>query len=112
MCLYETYSKVCIGKHLFHTFPIQCGLQQGNAVSPLLISFALEHAIRKVQAKQEGFKLNGQHQPLVCADVNLLIRNVNTLKESTEALLVANCIVLYCISFSFNKSKGLQNHWI
>jgi hypothetical protein len=29
MCLNETYSKVCIGRHLSDMFPIQNGLKQG-----------------------------------------------------------------------------------
>jgi hypothetical protein len=49
MCLNETYSKVCIGKHLSDSFPTQNGLKQGDALSPLLFNFALEYAIRKVQ---------------------------------------------------------------
>jgi hypothetical protein len=31
MCLNEAYSKVRIGKHLFHSFPNQNGLKQGDA---------------------------------------------------------------------------------
>jgi hypothetical protein len=54
MCLNETYSKVCIGKLLSDKFPIQNGLRQGDALSPLLFSFALECAIRKVQVNQVG----------------------------------------------------------
>jgi hypothetical protein len=42
MCLNETYSKVCIGKLLCDKFPIQNGLKQGDALSPLLFNFALE----------------------------------------------------------------------
>jgi hypothetical protein len=49
MCLNETYSKVHTGKHLSDSFPIQNGLKQGDALSPLLFNFALEYAIRKVQ---------------------------------------------------------------
>jgi hypothetical protein len=49
MCLNETYSKVLIGKHLPASFPIQNGLKQGDALSPLLFNFLLEYAIRKVQ---------------------------------------------------------------
>jgi hypothetical protein len=49
MCLNETYSKVHIGELLSHTFPIQTGLKQGDALLPLLLNFALEYAIRKVQ---------------------------------------------------------------
>jgi hypothetical protein len=49
MCLNETYSKVRIGKHLFDSSPIQNGVKQGDALSPLLFNFSLEYAIRKVQ---------------------------------------------------------------
>jgi hypothetical protein len=49
MCLNEPYSKVRIGKLLSDKFPVQSGLKQGDALSPLLFSFALEYAIRKVQ---------------------------------------------------------------
>jgi hypothetical protein len=47
--LNETYGKIHIGKHLSGAFPIQNGLKQGDALSPLLFNFALEYAIRKVQ---------------------------------------------------------------
>jgi len=81
-------------KQIFDTLPTEIGPEQGAALSPLLFSFALEYAIRKVHPNQERFKLNGAHRPVVCADdVNLLGRNICILRKNTEALLVTskNC---------------------
>jgi hypothetical protein len=85
MCLNETYSKVRIGKHLPDSFPIQNGLKQGDALSPLLFNFAIEYAIRKVQENQVRLKLNGTHQLQAHSDVmNLLGGIIYTIKKNTE----------------------------
>jgi hypothetical protein len=84
ICLNKTYNKVHIGKHLSDSFPIQNGLKQLDSLSPLLFSFVLEYAIRKVQENQVGLKLNGTHQLLAYVDdVYLQGDNISSVKTDT-----------------------------
>jgi hypothetical protein len=69
------------------TFHIQNGLKEG-ALSKFLSNFALEFAIREVQAKQGVLELNGAYQFLVYADdINLPGEGILTKNKNTEALL-------------------------
>jgi hypothetical protein len=54
VCLNEGIS---ISKHLSDSFPIRNGLKQGDAVSPLILDFALKYAIKKVPENNIGLKL-------------------------------------------------------
>jgi hypothetical protein len=96
MCLNYTYSRVCIGKDLSNKFPIQNGLKQGNALSPLLFNFTLEYAIRRVQDNQEELKLYGTHQLLAYADdVNIVDANkevgLEVNPEKIKYMLMMRC---------------------
>jgi hypothetical protein len=85
MCRNETYSRVCVGKHLSGMFPISNGLKQGDTLSPVVFNFALEHAIRKVRVNLDGMKLIVTHQLSVYAD-----GSVHATKTNTDALLFAS----------------------
>jgi hypothetical protein len=71
MCLNETCIKISIGIHFSNTFHIKNGLNQGDALSPLLFKFALEYAFRKVET----------HKLLAYADGTNLLRDNRYYKE-------------------------------
>jgi hypothetical protein len=100
---------------LSDNFPIQNGLKQGDTLSPLIFSFALEYAIRKVQENQVGLKLYGTCQLLVYADdLNLLGENIDSVRKNTETLIDASKEIgievntektKYCCPFTRTQSK-------
>jgi hypothetical protein len=66
--LTEACSGVRVGRRLSDGFFIRNYLEQEDALSPLLCDFAFKCAIRRVQSCQEGLKVNGTYQLLVCMD--------------------------------------------
>ena len=65
-CLDGTRSKVGIVNHLFSSFAVENCLKQGDALSTLLLNFALEYAIRKVAETSLGLDMNGTHYFGLC----------------------------------------------
>jgi hypothetical protein len=73
------------------SFPIQNGLKQGDALSPLFFNIALEYSIRKAQKNQVGLKFNGTRQlPTYADNVNLLRDNIDTMNVNMETLSEAS----------------------
>jgi hypothetical protein len=96
---------------LSDSFPIENGLKQGDALSSLLLNFALEYAIRMVQENQVGLKLNGIHQLLAYTDnVTLLGDNIDTIKKNTETLIGARKEVGLEINVEKTKYMLLSRH--
>jgi hypothetical protein len=57
----------------------------------LLFNFALEYAIRRVQANQVGLKSNGTHQlPVYANDVNILGGSIHSIKKNAEDLVITS----------------------
>ena len=59
-------SKVKIVKYLYYSFPIENGFKQGDALSALIFTFALEYSIRKVQETNSGLDKNGPARYGLC----------------------------------------------
>jgi hypothetical protein len=93
-------------------------MKQGDTLSPLLFNFTLEYAIRRVQANQEGLKLNGTHKLLVYADyVNILDKHTyykekhRSFVATKEIGLEVNTEKTKCMVMFRDQNAG-QNHSI
>jgi hypothetical protein len=72
-------------------FPITNDFKQGDALSPLLFTFALDYTVRRVQVKYDGLQLNGTHELSVYADdVNILEGSIHNTEKNTEASVIAS----------------------
>ena len=67
-------------------FPIENGLKQGDALSPLFNS-VLEYATRKLPETNLGLDMNATHQVLAYDDVNLIGDDIRTIKRNADVLL-------------------------
>ena len=58
LCLNEIYSSAQLGNYWSNTFISMNGLGHGDVLSPLLLNFALDYAITRVQVNKGGLILN------------------------------------------------------
>ena len=95
---------------MYHTFPINNSLKQGDALRSLLLKFALEFVIRDDQVNQEGLKLKSEHQLLVYADdVNILGDNTHTVRKNKQALAVQNTRPAHRLQSAAHHTTELNN---
>jgi len=65
-------------------FEIRNGLEQGDALSPLLFNFALQYAVLKIKEDKKRQTLNGLRQLFVYADdVDLIGDDIDALQSNT-----------------------------
>jgi hypothetical protein len=57
----ETYNRHQEGIYLSDMFPIKNSFNKENALSSMLLNFALVYAVRSVQVNQDSLKLNGTY---------------------------------------------------
>jgi Reverse transcriptase (RNA-dependent DNA polymerase). len=63
-------------------------LKQGDVLSPLIMNFALECTLRKVQKANLRLDMNGTHQVLAYADdVSLINIDIRTIERNADVLL-------------------------
>jgi hypothetical protein len=79
-------------------------------LSPLLLRFVVQHAIRRVQVNQNDLQLNGTHQLLFYDDYfNILDGNAHRiLLKNTETLLVRSKEI--GLEVNVDKTKYVHGH--
>jgi hypothetical protein len=99
-----------MGKYLCYIFPIKNGLKQRYVSLPFLFKFALEYVIRNIKENQVGLILNGTHELLVYADVNLMGADINTIKKNKEPVADAGKDVRLEVNTEHMKYMLMSHH--
>jgi hypothetical protein len=67
-------------------FPIKSDLRKVDALSPLLLNFALEYGMRRVQVNQDGLKVSGRYQFLFMTMMLVHLAEAYILYRKTQKL--------------------------
>jgi hypothetical protein len=102
MCIYETYSRIRVGKHLSDRFPIKNGLKQ-DAISPLLLNFPLKYAAYNNNIRTDIKSFKGmehlkylgttlKNQKSVHEEIKSRMKSGNTYCHSVQNLLSSSLL--------------------
>jgi hypothetical protein len=75
---------------MYDAFLIQNYMKQGDSFITIAFQLFCRICQQEAQKNVKELEMNGTHQLLVYADVNILSKNINTIKKNTEALLDAS----------------------
>ena len=123
MCLNETYSRVRVGKHLSHMFPIRNDLKRAKVLSPLLFHFDLQcsngaKAMTGILAGAETWNkcsIQLHRQPCIRNSENFSkLRSVNYVwTRALQSVLLKLCVWNHWQSAHSTASMyKRQNNWI
>lgn len=73
VCVQNSKFKVKFNSVMSEVFPIETGLRQGDALSPILFNIAMQSVIRKVQKDSIGLKIENQNMVIAAYADDIII---------------------------------------
>jgi sorting nexin-29 len=73
VCVQNSKCKVKFNSVMSEDFPVETGLRQGDALSPILFNIAMESMVKKVQEDSIGLKIGEQNVVMAAYADNIII---------------------------------------